>query len=142
MSTTFVETTSLEITGDLVGDLIQLGGYTHPLFRGADGQVGEDPPLPGQAVLLVAAGLVEQCGVLDDAVAMLEMRSARFQQMVRAGARLRVQVVPGAAQLTSSERWVQEFVWRVLDDTDAQVATVDVVMLMQTRVEGSTWEPS
>ncbi|MFS3126878.1 hypothetical protein ACLM5J_00575 [Nocardioides sp. Bht2] len=142
MSTIFVETDAVELTSDVVSGLITVGGFTHPLFRQPDGLVVEDPPLPGQAVLLLAGGLVEQCGVLDDAVAMVEMRSARFHRMVRAGSRLRVRVEPGEARATRSQRWVQEFVWQVLDDAGALVATVDVVMLMQTKVEGSTWEPS
>lgn len=133
-----VETSTVELTTDLVADLVTRGGYTHPLFDVATH--GDDTPLPGQGVLLLAGGLVEQCGVLDDAVAMLELKSVRFARMVRAGDRLRVRVVPGAWRRTSSGAYVQEFAWTVLTGEGGAaepVAHADVVMLMNHYVEGA-----
>lgn len=133
--TSTVETAAVRLTPGLVTDLVTKGGYTHPLFAGAS--EGDDVPLPGQGVLLLAGGLVEQCGVLDEAVAMLELKSVRFVRMVRAGDDLKVRVTPGAWRVTSSGRYVQEFAWTVLTGGGAEaVAHADVVMLMK-NVEGA-----
>lgn len=138
MSRPFVETTSVRLTPDLVSEVVTRGGYTHPLFDVAAS--GDRTPLPGQGVLLMAGGLVEQCGVLDDAVALLELRSVRFTRMVRAGDELRVQVTPGPWRTTSSGKYVQEFAWVILADEGTEgdvVAHADVVMLMNEYVEGA-----
>lgn len=138
MSHPYVETTSVVLTPELVSDLVSRGGYTHPLFDVAVS--GDRTPLPGQGVLLMAGGLVEQCGVLDDAVAMLELRSVRFMRMVRAGDELRVRVTPGPWRTTSSGTYVQEFGWVILADAGGDgdaVAHADVVMLMNEYVEGT-----
>lgn len=138
MSATYVETGSVEVDADLVSTVVGRGGYTHPLFDVV--AHGDATPLPGQGVLLLAGGLVEQCGVLDDAVAMLEMKSVRFRRMVRAGDRLRVRVTPGEGRATSSGRYVQTFAWQIVVDAPPHsvdtVAEADVVMLMNTLVEG------
>lgn len=131
----WVETAAVTLDRDLVATLVTRGGYTHPLFDVATH--GESTPLPGQGVLLLAGGLVEQCGVLDDAVAMLELKSVRFNQMVRAGDDLRVRVTPGEWRETSSGKFVQQFAWVVLTRVDDVVAQADVVMLMHQYVRGN-----
>ena len=76
--------------------LVDTGGYVHPLF--APGPGTEEParavPLPGQGVLLLMGGLVEQSGALDDAVALVELRRVRFHRMLTAGDGLRVVITP------------------------------------------------
>ncbi|WP_235738819.1 enoyl-CoA hydratase-related protein [Nocardioides alcanivorans] len=136
MSVTSVETGSSDLTPGLVADLIETGGYTHPLFHArSDTSDPAGPPLPGQAVLLLAGGLVEQSGLLDDAVAMVEIRSVRFMAMVRAGARISVRIRPGHAKQVSAGRWIQEFGWQVVDGQGDPVLEATVVMLMNSRVE-------
>ncbi|MFC6152123.1 MaoC/PaaZ C-terminal domain-containing protein [Nocardioides yefusunii] len=138
MSATYVETDSVQVDADLVSTVVGRGGYTHPLFDVATH--GESTPLPGQGVLLLAGGLVEQSGVLDDAVALLEMKSVRFTQMVRAGDTLRVRVTPGSHRATSSGKHVQEFAWQIVVVASPHgvdtVAEADIVMLMNTPVPG------
>ena len=77
-------------------------GYTHPLFHPRPAPVAT--PLPGQGVLLLMGGLVEQSGALDDAIALLELRRARFLTSLRAGAALRVRSSRTAARTTSVAR--------------------------------------
>lgn len=130
----WVETAQVTLDLDLIKTLVSRGGYTHPLF---DVEThGDSTPLPGQGVLLLAGGLVEQSGVLDDAVAMVELKSVRFSQMVRAGDDLRVRVTPGEWRETSSGKFVQQFAWVVLARGEDIVAQADVVMLMHQYVEG------
>jgi len=139
MSGIYGETPSVEITEDLVTRIVSLGGYTHPLFNPTPEQraAGADVPLPGQGVLLLAGGLVEQSGLLDKAIALLELKSVVFHAMVRAGMSLRVRVTPGHARSTRSGKVIQEFDWAVLDGKGAMVANATVVMLMSEAVPGS-----
>lgn len=80
---TVVRGPSLEVTEQLVDDLVRLAGYAHPLFTDADYVRTRSPfparPLPGAAVLHLMGGLAEQCGVLDGTVlALLGFREVRF----------------------------------------------------------------
>ncbi len=118
---------AVEVTAGLIDDLVRLAGYTHPLF--AERSADSDRPLPGQGVLLLMGGLVEQSGQLDDAVALLEMKRARFHRMVTAGTTLRVEIERGSERSTPGGRRLAEFTWTAVDG-DEPVATVDVIMLM------------
>jgi len=125
-------TPSVPVTEDLVGTLVETGGYTHSLFHAGD---PARRPLPGQAVLLLMGGLVEQSGVLDHAVALLEMRSVRFNAMVRPGARLRVEVRGETPEPTHGERARQWLTWTAYDE-DTMVAEAEVLMLVRAADEG------
>lgn len=123
-------TPQVVVDADLIDTLISRGGYTHPLFQRAPGGAADGPPLPGQAVLLLLGGLVEQSGLLDDAIALLELRRVRFHQMVKAGATLRVRIERVAERITSSGRYVVDFRWTGIDGDGSPVAEVEAVMLM------------
>ncbi|WP_296606048.1 hypothetical protein, partial [Nocardioides sp.] len=105
MAGTATTTAAREVTVELATRLVESGGYTHPLFHPDD---PADRPLPGQAVLLLMGGLVEESGVLDHAVALLEIRRARFHAMVRPGSRIRVEVAPGPSEPVRPGRARQE----------------------------------
>lgn len=121
---------SVTVTAELVDTLIRRGGYTHPLFNPPDPGSDGGPPLPGQAVLLLMGGLVEQSGQLDDAIALLELRRMRFHQLVRAGTTLRVRIERLASRSTSSGKVVAELRWTAVDADGADVAEAEAVMLM------------
>jgi hypothetical protein len=127
----YVVTPAVEVTSDLVHDLIGLGGYTHRLFQG-DG-TGQAPPLPGQAVLLLMGGLVEQSGALDDATAMLELRRVRFRRMVTPGTSLSVRLSAGPETTTRSGKLLREYTWTAVDGTGEALAEAEVLMLMGQR---------
>jgi hypothetical protein len=127
MTGTVTTTPTREVTAELATQLVESGGYTHPLFHPDD---PADRPLPGQAVLLLMGGLVEQSGVLDHALAMLEIRRARFHAMVRPGSRIRVEVTPGPAEAVKAGRTHQQVTWTAFDDNGA-VATAEVLMLVR-----------
>ncbi|MEV0717517.1 hypothetical protein [Asanoa sp. NPDC050611] len=131
MSDAWVESPALAVTDDLIATLVGRAGYTHPLFNPPPG--GDGPPLPGQGVLLLMGGLVEQSGALDDAVALLELRRARFLAQVRAGATLRVRIEPLAGRTTSSGKVVRDYRWTAVDGEDRLVAEVEAVMLTRGR---------
>jgi acyl dehydratase len=128
MSGSWAESPALEVTEDLIATLVERAGYTHPLFHPPPGAGG--PPLPGQGVLLLMGGLVEQSGALDDAIALLELRRARFLTPLRAGATLRVRIEPTAARTTSGGKVVRDYRWTAVDADGRAVAEVEAVMLM------------
>lgn len=129
-----VRTPSREVTEELAAQLVDAGGYTHPLFHPDE---PAERPLPGQAVLLLMGGLVEQSGALDHAVAMLEIRQARFKAMVRPGHRLHVELTSAAPEPVKPGLARQEVTWTAYADDDEVVATVDVLMLVKAPLEVS-----
>ena len=136
MSDHSAEGNSVLITVDLIDTLVTAGGYTHHLFADADSSDGR--PLPGQAVLLLMGGLVEQSGLVLDAIALLEIGRVQFHKMVRAGSSLDVEVVAGAQKRTSTGKVLQNYTWIAPDETGDSVAEAEVLMLMnETAANGS-----
>ncbi|MFB4309447.1 hypothetical protein [Actinomadura sp. GTD37] len=122
-----LRTPPVEITQPLIDGLVRLGGYTHPLFGPArDGGA----PMPGQGVLLLMGGLVEQSGLLDRAIALLELREVRFLKMLTAGTSLHVELAPGAAEPTSSGKIVQHYRWTAVDAGGGRILEARALMLM------------
>ncbi len=134
-----VVTPAVEVTADLIATLVDRGGYIHPLFRPSAQELaaGTSAPLPGQAVLLLAGGLVEQSGALERAVALLELRQVRFLRMVRAGDVLHVNLAPGEGRSTRSGKILREDAWTVLDASGESVMEASAVMLVRVADEGS-----
>lgn len=127
---------AVQVTADLVATLVERGGYTHPLFHdtAVSRGLGSSPPLPGQAVLLLAGGLVEQSGALERAVALVELREVRFLRMVRAGDVLHVSLIPGDGRATRGGRLVRNDGWTVLDAAGHTVLQATAVMLMESEL--------
>lgn len=80
---TVVRSPALELTEQLVDDLVRIGGYVHPLFTDADYVRTQSPlpgrPVPGAGILHLMGGLAERCGVLDGSVlALLGFKDVRF----------------------------------------------------------------
>lgn len=75
-------------------ELVRLGGYTHPLFTdpafAATTPIGR-PPVPGEALLLVMGGLMEQTERFDDTtIALVGFDAVRFAAPAFAGDEVRV----------------------------------------------------
>ena len=119
-------TPALEVSAETIATLVETGGYVHPLFTGTDAT----RPLPGQALLLLMGGLVEQSGALDHAIAMVEIRAVRFSRMVVAGTSVRVRLRAGEVTRTRSGKTLQEWTWTAVDGDDDVLATAQVLMLV------------
>ena len=115
----------------LIDSLVRIGGYTHPLFNPAaeERAQGAAAPLMGQGVLLLAGGLAEQSGALDDVIALLGLTDVRFHRMVRAGRALRLVMDQGSTTTTSSGRRRTEYRWTVEDDEANLVLEATALML-------------
>lgn len=133
---TSVESPTVAVTEEVINTLVSTGGYTHPLFQtnAENNTAGHSVPLPGQGVLLLMGGLVEQSGALDNAIAMLELRQVRFRKMLTAGSTLRVTITPLESTTTSSGKLITVYRWIGLDGDD-EVAEAEAVMLMNTSAQ-------
>ncbi|TDC54303.1 hypothetical protein E1281_16325 [Actinomadura sp. KC345] len=126
------DTPAVEVTQEQIDGLVGLGGYTHPLFNpGAEQRAaGAHAPMPGQGVLLLMGGLVERSGLLDRAIALLELREVRFLTMVEAGTSLRVRLTPGPSRTTGSGKLVQHYRWVAVDAAGEAMVEATALMLM------------
>jgi hypothetical protein len=125
-------TPSVVVTESFIDLLVSSGGFTHPLFNPTPEQRvgGQVVPLPGQGLLVLAGGLAEQSGVLDKALALLEMKSVRFLKMTSAGSILHLILVPGAEKPTASGKVVREYAWTMRDSHGDTVMEATTIMLM------------
>ncbi len=124
-------TPATDITEQMRTELVRIGGFTHPLFaRPADVRLPAGSPLPGQAVLLLMGGLVEQSGRLDDAIALMGMREVRFRRPAVPGTRIRVNVHVVSRTRHSRARAVCEMRWDAADDAGELLVQATVQMLV------------
>lgn len=115
----------------LIEALVRVGGYTHPLFQGATA------PLMGQGVLLLAGGLAERSGALDDVIALIGLTDVRFHRMVHAGRSVRLVMDLGETTTTSSGKRRSEYRWTVEDDEANLVLEATALMLRRPEEEPS-----
>jgi acyl dehydratase len=128
------ETPTRTVDDETVRSLITTGGYTHPLFTdpafAAASPFGRTP-LPGQALLLIMGGLVEQSGRFDETViALTGFDDVRFVAPAVAGDTLRV-FVEVKAKEPSRSRATLVMRWRCLHERDETVAEATARMLFR-----------
>jgi acyl dehydratase len=119
---------------DSVRALISAGGFTHPLFTdpefaAASGFGGI--VLPGQAVLMIMGGLLEQSGRFDESVvALTGFDSVRFVRPLFAGDTVRVEIeVLTKEETPSGARGVLVMGWRCVKGGGEPVAEATARML-------------
>lgn len=138
VTTTWPVTTGwTTVDRQLIDTLVRTGGYTHPLFNPTADQraQGATAPLMGQGVLLLAGGLAEQSGALDDVIALIGLTDVRFHRMVHAGSSLRLVMTLGATTTTSSGKRRSEYRWTVEDDEANLVLEATALMLRRPEQE-------
>lgn len=111
--------------------LIDLGGYTHELFAGdADSTT---IPFPGEALLLIAGGLVEQTeGLPAGLIALVEMNQVKFHRMAFAPTTIFVDIaIHGYRPTPSGSRRLWQMTWTVSSAVGDHVSA-DITMLGQT----------
>lgn len=124
-------TPSLEVTESLRASLVAIGGYTHPLFTQPDElALPGGKPLPGQAVLLLMGGLVEQAERLDDAVALLGLREVSFRRPSVPGTTLTVRVEVLGHTATRGGRRRREMRWQAVDAKGTVLVEAIALMLV------------
>lgn len=124
-------TPSLMVDEDMRRDVVRLGGYTHPLFTAPDQvRLPSGSPLPGQAVLMLMGGLVEQTKRVDDAVALIGMTDVRFLAPAVPGTQLHVEVSVIAHTPRTGGRAVREMRWAAQDADGTTLVEATVCMLI------------
>ena len=130
-----INTEPIEITEEIRSSLVQIGNYTHPLF--SDLTVAKNSnmnslPLPGQALLLLAGGAVENSGELDDAIALLELVETSFSKPAFTGDSITVEISKIDRKVTSdSEKSIDTFSWAITNQNGDLLAKTVVKMLMR-----------
>jgi acyl dehydratase len=106
--------------------LVDVGGYVHPLFT----HPTESTPFPGQALLLVCGGLVEQTpGLPSDILALVELTQVRFLSMATPPLSVRVRLDLHEARPTSRpDRVLHPMTWTWVSATNEHL-TAEVLML-------------
>lgn len=129
-------TPSRTIDDEAVRALITHGGFTHPLFTDpafAAASAFGRTPLPGQAVLMVMGGLLEQSGRFDDnVIALTGFDTVRFLRPMFAGDTVRTDVeVVGKEDTPSGDRGVLVMAWRCIKGGGEPVAEATARMLFK-----------
>ena len=130
-----INTEPIEITEEIRSSLVRIGNYTHPLF--SDLTVAKNSnmnslPLPGQALLLLAGGAVENSGELDDAIALLELVETSFSKPAFTGDSITVEISKIDRKVTSdSEKSIDTFSWAITNQNGDLLAKTIVKMLMR-----------
>lgn len=127
-------TGQLTLDDGTVKTLIETGGFTHPLFTDADyakASGWRGTPLPGQAVLMLMGGLVEQTGRFDSTVvALTGFDSVRFLKPVSAGDCVMTEVeIIGKEPTPSGTHGVLVMAWRCVKEGGERVCEATARML-------------
>lgn len=126
-------TGAVDITERMRREMVSIGGFTHPLFtRPGEVSLPQGSPLPGQAVLLLMGGLVEQSGRLTDAIALMGMREVRFRRPVVPGDRMHVMVNVIAQSPHSPGRAICDMRWAAVSGTGRTHVEAEIQMLVAT----------
>lgn len=126
---------AIELTEELRFQLVKLGNYTHPLFSNitvAKNLGMHALPLPGQALLLLAGGAAENSGVIDDALALLELSETKFFRPAFAGDFITLELNEIDRSLTSSgEKVIANYKWQISNQRGEILATTTAKILMK-----------
>lgn len=122
------------LDADTVAALVSLGGYTHPLFTdpafAAASPFGRSP-VPGQALLLLMGGLVEQTDRFDDTtIALAGFEAVRFIAPAFGGDTIHVDVEIRAKEQHTHRNTI-DFLWRCLNDRDELLVDLTARMIFR-----------
>jgi acyl dehydratase len=127
-------TPSRSLTGKDLSSLISIGGFTHPLFTDAAFAASSPfgrTPAPGQALLLLMGGLVEQSRRFDDTtIGLVGLDGVRFLKPAFAGDTLHVEVEITAKDARTS-RDVLTMQWRCVNGTGDLIVETSATMLFR-----------
>ena len=121
---------------ETVRALIDTAGFIHPIFTDAAFAAASGfgrIPLPGQAVLLLMGGLVEQSGRFDKTtVALTGFDAVRFLRPAFAGDTIRAEVeVVSKEQTPSGSHGVMVMAWRCVRGGGERIAEALARMLFR-----------
>jgi acyl dehydratase len=132
------ESPSRKVDETLMRQLIQLGGYTHPLFTKPEfaktTPLGRTP-LPGEAVLLIMGGLLEQSGRFDETtIALVGFDEVHFKAPAFAGDEIRVLATVLSKKVSSSgAKGLVTFSWECLNSQGETLVETKAKMLFSLR---------
>lgn len=113
--------------------LVEVGGYTHPLFTdpayAAASPFGATP-VPGEGVLHLMGGLIEQSERFDDTtIALIGFEQVTFSAPAFEGDEIRVE----CDVVAKEPRGRMTFLWRCVNQRDETLVTAGARMLFRTK---------
>jgi itaconyl-CoA hydratase len=134
-----VTTASREVTVDDLDSFIRLTGLNNPLFmddRKAVETGYASRLAPGPYLLSLAMGLVQQSGIFDHVIALLQFDELRFIRTVHPGDTLVVDVTPLHRNATSkAERGLVEIAYELKNQNNQTVLSTRATYLIWRRPE-------
>lgn len=136
-----ISTPSRVVSDEDVSSLVSLGGYTHPMFNdpgyakaASFGRI----PLPGEAVLLLMGGLVEQTERFDETtIALVALEEVRFKAPAFAGDTLSVEMTVKDKRPSSAGRTgTVDLLWRCLNGEGETLVEATARMLFRLLSDG------
>ncbi len=129
-----MRTAPVLLTQELRDSLVTLGNYSHPIFHElavAKKSGMETLPLPGQGLLLLAGGAVEELGLVKDAIALVGLGETKFLRPAFVGEEIIVEIHEQSRTLTSGgNKAIGEFTWRMTNGDGELLATTTAKMLL------------
>jgi acyl dehydratase len=129
-----MKTAPVLLTQELRNSLVQLGNYSHPIFHYlAVAQSSGMPalPLPGQGLLLIAGGAVEESGIVKDAIALVGLGETKFVKPAFTGDEIVVEIKEESRTLTSAgKKAIAVFTWEITNGKGELLATTTARMLL------------
>ena len=126
------------ITPEDITTLVQVGGYTHPLFTDPTFLAGTpfgSTPMPGEGALHIMGGLVEQTDRFDETtLALTGLDAIRFYVPVVAGDDVHVEVEVLEKERKSTPVDLMKMRWTLRNERGNACVVAEAVMLFARRV--------
>ena len=130
-----MKTAPVLLTKDLRDSLVKLGNYIHPIFHDlavAQSSGMQTLPLPGQGLLLLAGGAVEESGLVENAIALVGLGETKFVRPAFVGEEIIVEIHEASRTLTSAgDKAIGVFTWKIINGNDEVLATTTAKMLLR-----------
>lgn len=130
-----MKTAPVLLTQELRDSLVQLGNYSHPIFHDlavAQSSGMQTLPLPGQGLLLIAGGAVEESGIVENAIALVGLGETKFVRPAFVGEEIIVEIHEDSRTLTSAgNKAIGVFTWTMTNGNGDLLATTTARMLLR-----------
>ena len=123
----------IEITDAMVTEIVEFGGYPHPLFQSGWKELGmRNRPMPGQGVMSLMAGALERSGEWDHAIALIGYENVRFKAPVVVGDAVRLEWREvGQQPWKNPERMLIKCEWNLRNQLDEFCVESIALMLVR-----------
>lgn len=126
------------ISEDVASRIVDMAGYTHPMFRDAayvaDSTTFKGRPIPGELSILFLGGLAEQTGVFDETtLALVSLDGVEFKTPALIGDTIHLEMeVSDKRRSRGGTRGFITFAWTCRNQRDEIVLTARATLAFRT----------